>query len=98
MYSTINKGDIVYYARIQKKNGTYDLCELKVRTVEEDYFCGVDKKDKRAYLFGYSVLGDYVFQNRKEALDTLHAAEKNKVEVSEETYYEEYWGEYLWVI
>lgn len=90
MYSTINKGDMVYYARIQKKNGTYDLCELKVRTVDEDYFCGVDKKDKRAYLFGYNALGDYVFQTRKEALDTLHSAEKNKVEVSDETYYEEY--------
>lgn len=49
-------------------------------------------------VFGYNALGDYVFQTRKEALDTLHAAEKNKVEVSEETYYEEYWGEYLWVI
>lgn len=48
MYSTLNKGDMVYYARIQKKNGTYDLCELNIRTVEDDYFCGVDKKDKRA--------------------------------------------------
>ena len=33
MYSTINKGDMVYYARIQKKNGIYDMRELKVRTV-----------------------------------------------------------------
>lgn len=98
MYSTINKGDMVYYARIQKKNGTYDLCELKVRTVGEDYFCGMDKKDRHVYLFGYNALGDYVFQTRKEALDKIHAAEKNKVEVSEETYYEEYWGECLWVI
>lgn len=81
---------MVYYARIQKKNGTYDLCELKVRTVGEDYFCGMDKKDRHVYLFGYNALGDYVFQTRKEALDKIHAAEKNKVEVSEETYYEEY--------
>lgn len=72
------------------KEWDYDSCELKVRTVEEDYFCGVDKKDRHVYLFGYNALGDYVFQTRKEALDTLHAAEKNKVEVSEETYYEEY--------
>ena len=92
MYSTLNKGNMVYDARIQKKNGTDDLCELNIRTVEDDYFCGVDKKDKRAYLFGYNALGDYVFQTRKEALDTIYAAEKNKVEVSEETYYEEYWG------
>lgn len=90
MYSTLNKGDMVYYARIQKSNGVYDMRELKVRTVEPDYFCGVDKKDKRAYLFGYNALGDYVFQTRKEALDKIHVAEKNKINVSEETYYEEY--------
>ena len=65
MYSTINKGDMVYYARIQKKNGIYDMRELKVRTVGEDYFCGMDKKDRHVYLFGYNALGDYVFQTRK---------------------------------
>lgn len=90
MFKTLNKGDIVYYARIQKKNGTYDLCELKVRTVEDTYFAGVDKKDKRAYLFGYNALGDYVFQDRGEALRKVKNAEKDKVEVSNETYYEEY--------
>ena len=90
MFKTLNKGDIVYYARIQKKNGTYDLCELKVRTVENTYFAGVDKKDKRAYLFGYNALGDYVFQDRGEALRKVKNAEKDKVEVSNETYYEEY--------
>lgn len=90
MFKTLNKGDIVYYARIQKKNGTYDLCELKIRTVEDTYFAGVDKKDKRAYLFGYNALGDYVFQDRGEALRKVKNAEKDKVEVSNETYYEEY--------
>ena len=90
MFKTLNKGDIVYYARIQKKNGTYDLCELKIRTVEDTYFAGVDKKDKRAYLFGYNALGDYVFQDKGEALKKVKNAEKDKVEVSNETYYEEY--------
>lgn len=90
MFKTLNKGDIVYYARIQKKNDTYDLCELKIRTVEDTYFVGEDKKDKRAYLFGYNALGDYVFQDRGEALKKVKSAEKDKVEVSNETYYEEY--------
>lgn len=46
---TINKGDIVYYTRIFPETGTYDLCDLVVRTVMDNWFCGVDKKDKRAY-------------------------------------------------
>ena len=90
MCKTLNKGDIVYYEKKKKKNDTYDLCELKVRTVEDTYFAGVDKKDKRAYLFGYNALGDYVFQDRGEALKKVKSAEKYKVEVSNETYYEEY--------
>ena len=58
----------------------------------------MDKKDRHVYLFGYNALGDYVFQTRKEALDKIHAAEKNKVEVSDETYYiytKNMWDEYL---
>ena len=48
----IQKGNIVYYTRILPGVGIYDLCELKIRTVEETYFCGSDKHDKHAYLFG----------------------------------------------
>ena len=73
MFKTLNKGNIVYYARI-----------------EDTYFVGEDKKDKRAYLFGYNALGDYVFHDRGEALKKVKNAEKDKVEVSNETYYEEY--------
>lgn len=86
----INIKDIVYYARIMPTIGVYDVCELYVRTVENDYFVGVDKRDKRAYLFGYNVVDDIVFDNRKDALKRVQEAEKNKKEISEETYYEEY--------
>ena len=41
---TINKGDTVYYTRVFPNTGTYDLCELRVRTVMDNWFCGVDKK------------------------------------------------------
>ena len=40
----LNKGDILYFARIIPKIGIYDVCELNIRTVEETYFVGVDKK------------------------------------------------------
>lgn len=86
----INKKDIVYYARILPETGVYDVCELFVRTVEDDYFVGIDKRDKHAYLFGYNAVDDIIFDNRKDALKRVQEAEKNKKEISEETYYEEY--------
>lgn len=89
MYKTINKGDKLYFARIHPTTGIYDLCDLTIRTVSDTYFVGTDKKDKRAYLFGYDSLGETVFQDRKEALAVVQKAEKEKKEVGE-TYYEEY--------
>lgn len=89
MYRTLNKGDKLYYARVQYTTGVYDLCELIVRTVADTYFVGTDKKDKRAYLLGYDSLGETVFEDRKEALAVVQKAEKNKKDVGE-TYYEEY--------
>lgn len=40
----LNKGDILYFSRIIPKTGIYDVCELYIRTVEETYFVGIDKK------------------------------------------------------
>ena len=51
---TINNGDTVYYTRVFPETGTYDLCDLIIRTVMDNWFCGVDKKDKRAYLLGFN--------------------------------------------
>lgn len=50
----MNKNDIVYYAHIIPQLGIYDVCEIIIRTIEEDYFAGIDKHDKRAYLFSYN--------------------------------------------
>ena len=68
---------MVYYTRIFPETGTYDLCELKVRTIVDDWFCGVDKKDKRAYLLGFNEIEETVFDDRKIALKRVHNAEKN---------------------
>lgn len=89
MYKTLNKGDKLYFARVHHRTGIYDLCELTVRTVAETYFVGTDKKDKRAYLFGYDSLGETIFEDRKEALAVVHKAEEEKKEIGE-IYYEEY--------
>lgn len=87
---TINKGDIVYYTRVFPNTGTYDLCELRVRTVMDNWFCGVDKKDKRAYLLGFNEIDENVFDDRSIALKRIHNAEQKYPQINGETYYEEY--------
>ena len=87
----LNKGDILYFARIIPKTGIYDVCELYIRTVEESYFVGIDKKDKQAHIFGYNRINEDVFDNRKDALNKVQRAEKNKkYSESQEIYYEQY--------
>lgn len=87
----LKKKDIVYYTKIMPSVGIYDLCELIIRTVEDDYFVGIDKRDKHAYLFGYNSIDKTVFTDRKVALKLVQEAENNKTKVvSNESYYEEY--------
>ena len=71
-------GNILYYARIMPKVGVYDVCELIVRTLGDNWFVGLDKRDKRAYLFSYNDLNKRVYVNRKCALAIVQEAEKNK--------------------
>ena len=47
----MKRKDIVYYARIQPTLGVYEVLELLVRTVEKERFPGMDKREKRVYLF-----------------------------------------------
>ena len=83
-------GNTIYYARIMPTLGTYDVCELKIRTVADTYFVGTDKRDKRAYLFSYNAVGKCIFSNRKDAVEKVITAEENSQKVSKERYYEEY--------
>ena len=86
----LSKKDTVYYARILPNSGIYDVCELTIRTIEDTYFVGIDKRDKHAFLFGYNAIDDIVFDDRNLALNKVKEAEKHKLNISDETYYEEY--------
>ena len=87
----LNKGDILYFSRIIPKTGIYDVCELYIRAVEETYFVGIDKKDKQAHIFGYDRINEDIFDNRKDALNKVQRAEKNKkYGEPQEVYYEQY--------
>ena len=86
----LEKGQTVYYARVIENVGIYEVLELKIRTVADTYFVGTEKRSKHAYLLNNSYLNETVFTDRAMALNIVKEAEKNKKEVSKETYYEEF--------
>ena len=87
----VRKNDVFYYTRIIPNCGIYDVLEIKIRSVYEDYFVGMEKRDKHVFLFYYSNIDKILFRDRKIAINKVNEAEKNKRKiVSEETYYEEY--------
>lgn len=90
MDKEIKKSDIIYYARVMPTVGLYEIVELKVRTVTEDYIVGIDKNTKHAFMFYFDDINRTIFFDRNEALKVVKAAEKNGKKVSDEKYYEEY--------
>jgi len=81
--------DKLYYARIIPTVGIYEVCEIMLRTVRDDWFVGIEKRDKHAFLFSYNDINNVLFENRRDALEKVKEAEKNKKPINEETYYEE---------
>ena len=90
MDKEIKKSNIVYYARMMPNVGLYEVIDLKIRTVADDFFVGIENRTKHAYMFKISDINKTVFFNRKDAVDVVKAAEKKGKKVSDEKYYEEY--------
>ena len=86
----LKKKDVVYYTKIIPSCGIYDVYELRIRTVEDDWFVGIEKRDEHAHLFNNSDIEKTIFTDRNEAVRKVKEAEKNKKNICEETYYEEY--------
>lgn len=85
----MKKGDIYYYTRIIPNVGIYDLLEIKIRSIYDTYFVGIEKRDKQAFLFNYSDINKTLFKDRKIALKVIKEAEKNKKNTPTEICYEE---------
>lgn len=64
----IQKGDIVYYARVIPTVDLYEVCEIKVRCVADTWFSGVEKTTKTSFLISNKELGKNVFTKRNDAL------------------------------
>ena len=87
----LKKGQILYYAQCLENCGVFEVLEIKLRTIEDTWFAGVEKRTRHAYLFSNDDVNKKVFFNREEALAVVKAAEKScKRKVSNEKYYEEY--------
>ena len=86
----IKRGDIFFWARIHPTLGVYDVLEVKVRTVADNWFVAIEKREKQVQLFYYSDIDTVLFSDRKMALAKVREAEKHKLKVNNETDYEEY--------
>ena len=85
------KGTIVYYAQILPTGDVYEVLTLKLRTVDKEarWFVGTDVKTKAAFLFNECDIGVVIFIDRKEALEKVKNAKKNRKERVLTTYCEE---------
>lgn len=90
MTNELYKHDVLYYARTFKNLDIYDVVELSVRTVKDTWFVGVEKRTEYAYTFTTDLIGKYIYFNRADALAVVKEAEKNRIQVNNEKYYEEY--------
>lgn len=65
----LKKKDKIFYLRKLPKQNINEVLRLTVRTVEEDYFAGIEEKEQHAFLFHYSDIGKIVFLTYGEALE-----------------------------
>lgn len=47
----MDKGDVIYYARIVPQVGLYETLRLNVRTVSDDWFVAFNTKSTQSFLF-----------------------------------------------
>ena len=78
----MKKGEIIYYARIIP-NISYDVYELKVRTIEDTWFSAIEKRSKMTFIFNNEDIDISVFYDRNIALKKVKEAEKYKKEYTE---------------
>lgn len=83
----LKKNDVVYYARIIESSNIFDVLELKIRTVQDNWFVGIEKRDKQAFLFLNTDIGVKIFLNRNDALEKVTEAEENKKVVFDDELY-----------
>ena len=64
-------GDKVYFCSVVPNCNIYEGLELIIRTVTDDWAVGVDTHTKQAFLFGYNMIGEWVFIHHYEAQEAI---------------------------
>ncbi len=68
-------GQPVYFTRILPKLEIYELYDLVVRLIAEDWFSAYDTRTKQAFLFKEEDIEVTVFTHRSDALDHIREEE-----------------------
>ena len=65
----LNEGQVVYWARCVPNCEVFDVIEVKVKNLREDYFTATDTDPRypRSYIFYYKDVGKVIFEDRIEA-------------------------------
>ncbi len=71
-------GDTCYFCNVIPKCGIYECEELKIRTVADRYYVGVNIKTKQAIVFTEDMIDTYVFVHRIDAVQALREYEEKK--------------------
>ncbi len=71
-YENLQKGDVVIFARVLPKIGYYELLDLHIVSVYDDYCTGADTKTKQTFLFSRKLAEKVLFLNRNSAKKYLN--------------------------
>ena len=69
-------GERIFFARAVPMCDIYEVIELNVRTVKNNWFVGVDVDTRQAFPFDVSDIGALIFSTKKEAEEVVKAAKK----------------------
>lgn len=69
----MEKGSVVFFARVVPSCNLYDVRELIIRTVEDDHYVGYDTKTAQAFLFSDSDIERTIFFTRSDALSYVNS-------------------------
>jgi hypothetical protein len=75
-FKDLQKGTSVIFARVIPATDCYELLNLHIVTVHEDYCTGTDQKTKQTYLFTPTYAEEVLFYNRKLAVEYLNSKKK----------------------